>query len=68
MAVAVLYLSWTFAAAVACFVICLFEWIHKQGNEIYRSVVFGSFGFSMAVPLTHMVINEVVFDNYGDPY
>lgn len=68
MAVALLYLSWTFLAAVACFVICLFEWVHRPGNEKYRSVVFGSFGFSMAVPLSHLVINEVWFDNYGDPY
>ena len=22
----------------------------------------------MAVPLSHMIINEIVFDNYGDPY
>ncbi len=68
MAVALLYLSWTFLAALACFVICLFEWIHRPGNEKYRSVVFGSFGFSMAVPLSHLVLNEVWLDNYGDPY
>lgn len=68
MAVATLYLSWTFAAAVGCFVICLFEWIHRPGNEKYRSVVFGSFAFSMAVPMSHMVANELLFDNHGDPY
>ena len=68
MAVATIYLTWTFAAALACFVVCLFEWIHKPGNEKYRSVVFGSFGFSMAVPISHLVINEAFFDNYGDPY
>jgi adiponectin receptor len=68
MAVATIYLTWTFAAALACFVVCLFEWIHKAGNEKYRSVVFGSFGFSMAVPISHLVINEAFFDNYGDPY
>jgi hypothetical protein len=22
----------------------------------------------MIVPLSHMIINEMVFDNYGDPY
>jgi hypothetical protein len=68
MAVALLYLSWTFLAAVTCFVICLFEWVHRPGNEKYRSVVFGSFGFSMAVPISHLIINEAWFDNYGDPY
>jgi hypothetical protein len=68
MAVAAIYLTWAFGAAVICFVICLFEWIHKQGNEKYRSLVFGSFGMSMIVPFSHMIINELVFDNYGDPY
>jgi len=57
MAVATIYLTWTFGAALACFAICLFEWIHKAGNEKYRSIVFGSFGFSMAVPLSHLIIN-----------
>lgn len=34
----------------------------------YRAVVFGTFGFSMVVPLSHLVVNEFVFDNFGDPF
>ena len=68
MAAATIYLTFTISAAVLCFIICLFEWIHRIGNEIYRSVVFGVFGTSMLVPLAHLVINEVVYNNHGDPF
>ena len=46
----------------------LFEWIHTKGNEHYRSIIFGTYGLSMFIPLTHLAINEFVFDNYGDPF
>lgn len=68
MAVALIYIAWAFAAAVGCFVICLFEWIHKLENAKYRSVLFGTFGASMVIPLAHIAVNELVFGNYGDPY
>lgn len=53
---------------MGCFVISLFEWIHKLENAKYRSVLFGGFGTLMVIPLAHIAINELVFGNYGDPY
>jgi uncharacterized membrane protein len=56
-AVAEIYLTCSVVAAVLCFFISLFEWIHKKGNEKYRSMVFGTFGMLMFIPLTHLAIN-----------
>ena len=56
-AVAEIYLTCSVTAAVICFVISLFEFIHRKENMKYRAVVFGAFGFSMTVPLTHLVVN-----------
>lgn len=67
-AVAEIYLTSIVVAAVTCFVITLFEFIHRKENIIYRSVVFGTFGLLMAIPLTHLVVNEFLFDNFGDPF
>jgi adiponectin receptor len=68
MAVATIYLTFSVTAGIVCFLVCLFEWIHKLGNEKYRSLLFGTFGLSMLVPLSHLVINDVVYNNYGDPF
>lgn len=31
-------------------------------------MAYGGFGISLAIPLTHMIINEIAYDNYGDPF
>ena len=67
-AVAEIYLTLSVAAAVFCFVFSLFEFIHKKENMKYRAILFGSFGLSMIIPLSHLVVNELVFDNFGDPF
>ena len=56
-AVAEIYLASSCGAALICFIITLFEWIHKKENMKYRAVVFGTYGLSMAIPLGHLVIN-----------
>jgi adiponectin receptor len=30
--------------------------------------MFGGYGVSLLVPISHLVINELIYDNYGDPY
>ena len=67
-AVAEIYLILIICAATICFILGLFEFIHKHENAIYRSIIFGTFGLSLSIPLFHLVINEFVFDNYGDPF
>jgi adiponectin receptor len=67
-AVAIVYLSISFVIAVFCFIVCLFEWIHRPGHEKYKAFLFGGYGVSMMIPISHLIINEVIYDNYGDPY
>ena len=57
MDVALIYIAFAFTSAVGCFVICLFEWIHKLENAKYRSLLFGGFGTIMVIPLCHIAIN-----------
>ena len=57
MDVALIYIAFAFTSAVGCFIICLFEWIHKLKNAKYRSLLFGGFGTIMVIPLCHIAIN-----------
>jgi hypothetical protein len=66
--VAEIYLSSSVLTALFCFVVSLFEFIHRKENSHYRAVVFGGFGLTMVVPLSHLVINEFLFANFGDPF
>jgi adiponectin receptor len=68
LAVATLYLTLILITATFCFVVCLFEWIHRPGHEKYKAFLFGGFGVSMIIPISHMLINEIIYDNYGDPF
>ena len=68
LSVAIFYLTVTILIAIFCFIVCLFEWIHQPGHEKYKGLMFAGFGCSLGVPIAHMVINEVFFNNYGDPF
>jgi adiponectin receptor len=65
---AIFYLSVTILIAIVCFVACLTEWIHRPGHKAYKGMMYAGFGVSLLIPLGHMVINEVFFDNFGDPF
>lgn len=64
---AIFYLSLIAIIATAVFIICLFEWIHKEGNKIYKALLFGGFGVFLIVPTSHMLINEYI-GNWGDNF
>lgn len=66
--VAIIYLTITILIATFCFITCLFEWIHKPGHEKYKGLLYAGFGFTLAIPLGHMMINEFFYNNYGDPF
>ncbi len=66
--VAIFYLTITLLIATVCFVVCLFQWIHKPGHEKYKGLMYGGFGSSLGVPLLHMIINEHFYQNYGDSF
>ena len=68
LAVATIYLALALLVAIFCTVVCLFEWIHRPGHEKYKAFMFGGYGLSMMIPLSHCLINEIVYDNYGDPF
>lgn len=57
LAVATVYLTITIMVAIGCFIVCLFEWIHRPGHEKYKGMLFGGFGLSLSIPLTHIIIN-----------
>jgi adiponectin receptor len=66
--VAIIYLTCTIIFAIVCFVICLFEWIHRPEHKKYKGWLYATFGGSLSIPLSHILINELIFDNYGDPF
>lgn len=66
--VALVYLIAILGVAIFCFTVCLFEWIHLPGHEHWKGGLFAGFGISLTIPCGHMVINEVFFGNYGDPF
>lgn len=68
LAVATIYLALSLLIAIFCFIVCLFEWIHRPGHEKYKAFMFAGYGLSMTIPLTHCLINEFVYDNYGDTF
>ena len=55
--VAIVYLIAILMIAVFCFVVCLFEWIHRAGHEHWKGWLFAGFGISLTVPCGHMVVN-----------
>ena len=61
--VVTIYLALTLLIVIFCFVVCLCEWIHRPGHERYKAFLFAGFGFSMVVLLSHLMINEVIYDN-----
>ena len=65
---AMLYIIVTVIIAIFCFVVCIFEWIHRPENVKYKGILFGGFGSSLAIPVGHMIINDLLYDNYGDPF
>lgn len=69
MSVAVLYLTLICIAGGVIFVISLFEWIHKLENGHMKAFLYGGFGISLSIPLTHLVLNETIFNKEGgDPF
>ena len=66
--VAYFYIIAILLVAAFCTTVCLFEWIHKAGNEAIKGWMFAGFGISLIIPVGHIIINEVVFGNYGDPF
>ena len=68
LAVATIYLTCSLIIASVCFVVCLFPWIHQKANKKYKAFMFGGFGIAEGIPLVHMLINEFVYDNYGDTF
>lgn len=50
------------------FVFSLFEYLHRPENLRMKSLAYGGFGVSLSIPLGHLMVNEVIFNNYGDPF
>lgn len=66
--VAILYLTCTILFALLCFLICLFEWIHRPQNKKYKGLLYATFGGSLTIPMCHLLLNELIYGNYGDSF
>jgi hypothetical protein len=44
--------------ATALFVLCLFEWIHRDENKTYKAIFFGGLGLFIAVPMNTLEMRE----------
>jgi adiponectin receptor len=64
---AIFYLTLLAIMATALFVLCLFEWIHRDENKTYKAIFFGGLGLFIAVPNIHVLINEYT-GNAGDTF
>ena len=65
---AIIYITTIGVACLTVFFISLKDFIHTAQYFILKSVMYGSLGIFAAVPIIHLAINEVLFDNFGDPY
>lgn len=55
-------------AGGSIFVILLFDWVHEPKHGNMKGLLFGGFGVSTSIPLVHILINQMLFDNYGDKF
>lgn len=66
LAVATIYLTLICMAGGIIFVISLFEWIHRLENANMKAFMYGGYGLSLSIPLTHLVLNQTVFNGAND--
>jgi len=64
--VAYFYMTIIMIIGVTLFALSMTEWFRKPENLVLKSICYAGFAFFMFVPISHLVINEVFFDNYGD--
>ena len=68
MQTAYIYMGMTAMISISLFVLCLTDWFNQPenwGKRVFSFVALGAFIF---VPFGHIITNEVVFDNFGDPF
>ena len=65
---ATFYLIFIVTIGLSLFIITLFEYLHRPQNFVLKSCAYGGFGVSLVIPLSHAMINEIVYNNYGDNF
>lgn len=50
------------------FAFSLTEWFKKPEYFVFKSICYGGFAFFLTIPITHLIINEMLFNNYGDKF
>lgn len=66
--VAIFYIVSAFIIGGTLFVFTLFDFLHRPENLVIKSLAYGGFGVSLVIPIIHMLLNEFVYGNYGDPF
>lgn len=64
----IFYLIIISGLGLSLFIVSLFEYLHREENLKIKSLCYGGFGISLSIPLLHILINSIVFNNYGDPF
>lgn len=65
---AAFYLTIICILGLSLFIVSLFSILHRPENFTLKSLAYGGFGVSLSIPLSHGVINELYFNNYGDQF
>jgi len=66
--VAYFYMTIIMLIGITIFILSLTDWFRRPENFIYKSICYGGFGFFYLIPMAHLAINEIIFNNYGDKF
>jgi adiponectin receptor len=66
--VAYFYMTIIMLIATTLFVLSLTDWFKKPENFVLKSICYGGFAFFLLIPISHLVINEIFFHNYGGDF
>jgi adiponectin receptor len=64
----IFYLIFICSLGITLFILTLFKYLHRPENFVLKSLAYGGFAVSLAIPLGHGIVNEVIFNNYGDSF
>lgn len=53
---------------ISLFILSVFEWLHRPEQVNVKAFLYGGFGVFNIIPMSHLLINDFFFDNFGDTY
>lgn len=65
---ATMYIALVLIAGTITFLSQMIDWFKRKENAIYRTATLTLSSIICVVGLTHLIVNEFVYGNYGDQY